>query len=172
MNRVPISVIAAFVLILVIAAFWFVFALITALGLNWSFEQTGNFKWTMVGLAFGATAVLAALAVLMGRRHRLAYYLTFAALTLLEVTAFADQMGWLDLVALLVSLSALGLLIKDRRWYLGAWHLKTNRISIKSIGFQPGLDFTSLYNDLKRGSSSCKLMTTTRSPIFTTSTCL
>jgi len=118
MKSAPNSVTAALMLILFIAAFWFAFAVITALGLNWSLERTGSYKWIMVVLALGAVLVLAGMAFFLRRRNRIAFYLSVAFLAVLAVLTIADQVGWIDLVTLIITLAALVLLLKDRQWYL------------------------------------------------------
>lgn len=75
-------------------------------------------KWIMVLLAIGSAVILAALAHFLNRRNRLAYYASLVFLAVIAVLSITDEFGWLDLVSLLISLVPLGLLVKDRRWYL------------------------------------------------------
>jgi len=43
-------------------------------------------------------------------------------LTIIAVLSITDEFGWLDLFSLLISLIPLGLLLKDRDWYLKPHH--------------------------------------------------
>jgi len=61
---------------------------------------------------------LAGLALLLSRRSRLAFYLAVILLTIIAVLSVTDQVGWIDLAALAVSVIPLLLLLKDRAWYL------------------------------------------------------
>jgi lysylphosphatidylglycerol synthetase-like protein (DUF2156 family) len=115
MNRKPVSVSIALVLILVNAAFWLIW------GLGFAFRPSSmpeGLKWIMVFLAIGSSVILAALAHFLKRRNRLAYYASLAFLAVIAVLSLTDEFGWLDLVSLLISLVPIGLLLKDRRWYL------------------------------------------------------
>lgn len=115
MNRKPVSVSIALILVLVNAAFWLIF------GFMFAFRPTSmpeGLKWIMVLLAISSSVILAVLARFLNRRNRLAYYASLTFLAVIAVLSITDEFGWLDLVSLLISLVPLGLLLKDRRWYL------------------------------------------------------
>ncbi|MCL4559143.1 MAG: hypothetical protein M1281_00825 [Chloroflexi bacterium] len=118
MNRLPGSVSATLILILCNAAFWFVFAVLTAVGAIQSLNALGAIRWIMAILAFGASGVLVGLGLLLSRRNRPAYYFGVMVLAVIALLSIADQVGLPDLVTLGASLAALVLMIKDRLWYL------------------------------------------------------
>lgn len=118
MNRPPISVSATLILIVLNAAFWLVFAFIVALGAIQSISATGVGRWVMVVLALGVSGFLTGMAFFLMRRNRLAFYAGVTLLALIAVLSITDQFGWPDLLTLLICLVALGLMLKDRAWYL------------------------------------------------------
>lgn len=118
MNRPPISVSATLLLIALNAAFWLVFAIIAALGLIPSFRAANAARWIMAILALGASACLAGLAIFLRRRNRLASYAGGVILAAIAVLSITDQAGLPDLFTFVISLVALGLMLKDRGWYL------------------------------------------------------
>jgi hypothetical protein len=115
MNRKPVSVSLTLALILVNAAFWLVYGFVFAIRPT---SLPGGIKWIMVLLAIGSSVILAVVAYLLNQPNRLAYYVGLAFLAVIAVLSITDEFGWLDLVSLLISLIPLGLLLKDRRWYL------------------------------------------------------
>ena len=117
MNRLPTSVSATLVLIILNAVFWLVFALIAALGGIRSIAALGVVKWVMVILALGVSGLLGGISVFLMRRNRLAFYAGVTLLAIIAVLSSMDQFGWPDLFTLLISLVALGLMLKDRSWY-------------------------------------------------------
>jgi lysylphosphatidylglycerol synthetase-like protein (DUF2156 family) len=72
----------------------------------------------MAGLAWASAAALAGLAILLGRRIRVAFYLAVILLAIIAVLSITDQIGWVDVASLGVSVIPLALLLKDRAWYL------------------------------------------------------
>lgn len=118
MNRLPVTMLVALFLLALNAGFWLVYALIVALGLIPSFSTFPAFRWIMAGLAFGASGALAGLAFFLSRRNRLAFYAGCVILVVVAVLSITDEFGLPDLFTLLISLAALGLLLKNRAWYL------------------------------------------------------
>jgi hypothetical protein len=118
MNRLPTSVFATLMLILLDAAFWLIFAIIVALGVIRSIAAAGVIRWAMVILALGTSVVLAGIVLFLRRRNRLAFYAGVILLATIAVLSITDQIGLPDLFMLLINLFALGLMLKDRSWYL------------------------------------------------------
>ena len=118
MNRLPTSVSATLTLIILNAAFWLVFAFIVALGAIRSIPTDGVIKWVMVILALGVSGFLTGIVIFLRRRKRLAFYAGVAILIAIAVLSITDEFGLPDLFTLLISLVALGLMLKDRAWYL------------------------------------------------------
>jgi hypothetical protein len=108
----------ALILIGMMAAFWLFYAVIVVLGLIPYYAATPVRTWIMTGYALGISACLAGTAFLLYRRSRLGYFLSGLLLVTLAVLIIADQFGLPDLVMLLTVLLALGLIMKEHRWYL------------------------------------------------------
>jgi len=118
MSRFPATVQATLLLLALDAVMWFAFGAVAAAGGIASFAGMPGLRWVMAGLAWASAAALAVLAILLGRRSRVAFFLAVILLTIIAVLSITDQIGWLDLAALAVSVIPLVLLLKDRAWYL------------------------------------------------------
>ena len=118
MNRPPVSVLVTLILILLNAAFWLGFAILVATGAIGSIPSASVIQWVMAILALVSAVALAGIAFFLRRRNRFAFYFGLALLALIAVLSIADQVGLLDLFTLLVNLVALGLMVRDRGWYL------------------------------------------------------
>ena len=118
MDTPPKTVLTTLLLILLIAAFWLVFALVAAFGGIRAFTAPEIFRWVMAALALGCSTALVITAFFLKKRNRLAFYFGLVLLTGIAVLSIADQVGWLDIFSLLISLVPLVLMLKDRRWYL------------------------------------------------------
>jgi lysylphosphatidylglycerol synthetase-like protein (DUF2156 family) len=94
------------------------FGIFAASGGIVSLPEAGQARWVIGGLAVAAAAALAVATLLLRRRVRAAYYFAVALLAAITVLSLTDQVGVLDLAALLVSLVPLVFLLKDRAWYL------------------------------------------------------
>jgi hypothetical protein len=112
MNRLPASISATLILIILNAAFWLVFAFIVALGAIPSITTDSVVKWV------GVSGFLTGIVIFLRRRNRLAFYAGVAILIAIAVLSITDEFGLPDLFTLLISLVALGLMLKDRAWYL------------------------------------------------------
>lgn len=75
-------------------------------------------QWMILLLAFGGSILFVVLAVYIGKRNRIAFYLSMFLLAIVAILSVTDQFGLLDLLSLLISLIPLVLLLKDRNWYL------------------------------------------------------
>jgi lysylphosphatidylglycerol synthetase-like protein (DUF2156 family) len=118
MNRFPATVRATLLLLALDAVMWFAFGVAAATGAIASFADMPAFRWVMAGLAWASAAALAGLAILLGRRIRVAFYLAVILLAIIGVLSITDQIGWVDVASLAVSVIPLVLLLKDRAWYL------------------------------------------------------
>jgi uncharacterized membrane protein len=118
MKRSPKSVTPTLILILLNAAFWFTYALITILTNNRADSISYVSRWIFSFLAIGTSIVLVVLFFLLRKRIRFAYTLTLILVALLAVLSVTDQVGWWDVFSLLISASPIVLLLKDRKWYL------------------------------------------------------
>ena len=117
MKQSPKTVSATLILILLNAAFWFVYAIITILTNNDAATVSHVARWIFSFLALGTAAVLVVLFFLLRKRVRFAYYIALVVLALLAVLSLTDQVGWLDVFSLLLSLIPFVLLVKDNLYY-------------------------------------------------------
>ncbi len=62
--------------------------------------------------------VLVVLAWLLANRKRLAFIITLVVLAVLMLLTIFDQIGWADLVGLLINLVPFVLLLVGRKWFL------------------------------------------------------
>ncbi|MCB0047446.1 MAG: hypothetical protein KDD92_18615 [Caldilineaceae bacterium] len=118
MQHPPKSVLTTLVLLVINVVFWLIFALIMALGGVRPLANAGAIRWIMAGLAFGASVALGATVVFLRRRNRLAFYFGVLLLSVIAVLSATDEFGPLDLFTFLISFIPLGLMAKDRFWYL------------------------------------------------------
>jgi hypothetical protein len=118
MKNLPKTVTLTLLLILLDSLVWLGFGLAVAAGAIPSIPQAGGLRWIMAVLALGSAAFLAGIAFLLRRHSRPAYFLALGLLAVIAVLSITDQIGLLDLASLLINLIPLGLLLKDRRWYL------------------------------------------------------
>jgi len=119
-NRNPVSVKVALILINLVGGVWLVFAILVAFDIHPSFPIPGMWRWVYAALSAGVFLVLAGMSYFLHRRSRFAFYLAVVSLGVLAFATILDQLGWVDFAIVLANLTALGLLINDRRWYLGA----------------------------------------------------
>ncbi len=109
------------VLVVVASMIWFGMALLIALGLHPALPQQPAYRWLMGILALVASIGLITCYSIMRRGHTWAYNLLAVMLLGIVVLSVMDQFGWVDLLVLVIHLSALTLLLKDRRHYLDAF---------------------------------------------------
>lgn len=117
MKKIPVSFSVSLIFILVNAFIWLVFATIVAVGAHPALPDSEAFKWTLTILAFGAAGTLTALYFLLKKRSVVAFYLTTGLLLVISVLILLDQFGFPDLVVLLITLTPIALLFKNRAWY-------------------------------------------------------
>jgi LPXTG-motif cell wall-anchored protein len=118
MKRTPASVSATLILISLNAAFWLIYAIIVALGAHPALPSTGIIKWVLFILALGTSVVLAVIVFFLRKHNRFAFYIGVALLAIIAVLILLDEIGAPDIAILLVNLVTLGLLLKDRAWYI------------------------------------------------------
>ncbi|MGB7539695.1 MAG: hypothetical protein WBM17_14230 [Anaerolineales bacterium] len=118
MPRRPNTATFAFALILLNAIVWLFFAILIALDLHPALPDSAAVRWIMGILAIGCACLLLALVVLLGRRIRMAYFLTLGLLALLVILTITDEVGLADWIYLLLVAAPILLLVKDRSWYL------------------------------------------------------
>lgn len=111
------SVNAAHSLIILNALFWFIFFVISALGLLPGVLSTSPLRWVMAVLSLGTSLVLGILVTFLVRQKKWAYSLALILLGLIGILSITDEVGALDIFTSLISLGAILLLLKDHAWY-------------------------------------------------------
>ena len=108
---------AAHGLIILNALFWFIFFVISALGMLPGVLSTGPLRWVMAVLSLAAALVLGVLVTFLIRKKKWAYTLILILLGSIAVLSIMDEVGALDIFTSLISLGAILLLIKNYAWY-------------------------------------------------------
>jgi hypothetical protein len=119
-RRGPGSVGATRVLIAGLALLWLGFSLLVALNGHPSFRGDHPLRGPLaVGALFGSAA-LAALIWTLSRRPRLGFFAANVLLGMMLIGGLMDEVGASDLVFLAMAALPIGLLWRDRRWYLAS----------------------------------------------------
>lgn len=119
MKNIPAKIKIALVFILLGALVWLVIGVLIAAQLHPGLSSSDPLiHWGMAGASFVAFVVLVVLAWLLAKRRRLAFFITLVALAVVMLLTFFDQMGWADVVMLLITLIPFALLILGRKWFL------------------------------------------------------
>jgi hypothetical protein len=114
----PHTVTACLILMLLGALTWLALGIIIATGIHPAIPDSPAVKAGMASGSIAAAGTLAGLVILLARQFRHAYYLSLAALSLSALVILFDDIGWVDMTALILNLVPLFLLIRDRAWYL------------------------------------------------------
>jgi hypothetical protein len=120
MIRQPGTVRLTHGLILLNALIWLLFAVIVASGSHPSMPATPFVRWGVSALALGCAVCLAGLARLLMRPSKWTFWAAESVLVLLGLATIVDQVGWVDMVFLVITLLPALLLLKDRTWYMRA----------------------------------------------------
>lgn len=118
MKESPVVVKIALIFILLNALIFFVLGVLIAGGWHSGVPEDAALKWIMMLGMFGGTIVLALCYLLLAKRRRLAFFITLVVLALIMAMTIFDQVGWIDLVMLLITFIPFALLILGRRWFL------------------------------------------------------
>lgn len=118
MKALPKSVLITLVLILLNAVFWFGYMVVTMLDGTHLTSVPTFVRGGIMLLALGAAIILSVIAMLLKRRNRWGFYAGVGMLTLIALLSITDEFGVLDFFSLLMSLVPLGLMLKERGWYL------------------------------------------------------
>lgn len=110
------SITLAFVLIC--AMIWFTVAVIVATGLHSALPDSQVYRWTLAGFSFLSAVILIILFLLLRSRNKVGYFLTVCFLFFIAMFTIMDDLGIVDFVVLLITLTPIVLLIKDRTRYL------------------------------------------------------
>lgn len=118
MKESPVVVKIALIFILLNALIFFVLGVLIAGGWHSGIPEDAALKWIMMVGMFGGAIVLALLYLLLAKRRRLAFFIALVALALIMMLTIFDQVGWIDLLMLLITFIPFALLILGRKWFL------------------------------------------------------
>jgi len=118
MKNIPTVIKVALVFILLSALTWLIIGVLIAAQLHPGMPSDPLIKWGMALASFAAFAVLVALAWLLAKRRRLAYIIALVALAVVMLLTIFDDVGWADVVALVINLVPFVLLLIGRKWYM------------------------------------------------------
>ena len=118
MHKPPRSVAIAHAVILLGALIWFLFGILLALNAHPAFPDDPLIRNVMAILSLVAGCVILVLLILLRQRRRLAYFGMLAALIAAALALLFDDVGAVDLLFLAITIIPIGLLVRDRPWYL------------------------------------------------------
>lgn len=113
----PAGIPAAIGFLVLNAVLWFVFSAVTALGFHPALPDAPLLK---AGMSMGSAAagiVLVLLAHFLGRQYRLAFYASEGFLLLMAVSFVFDDIGWVDLAVIVLTIIPTVLLFFERAWF-------------------------------------------------------
>ena len=116
-NR-PLSVSTTLIFILLNALVWLAFGVIVAANVHPVLPVPPIIKGVMAFLSFATAGILLGLFIFLGKRSRIAYFMTLGLLVAISLLSIFDEFGWTDFIVLAINIVPLILLIKDRAWYL------------------------------------------------------
>ena len=120
MTTRHLTVSTTLIFVLLNALIWLAFGAIIALNAHPALPDISIIKGSMAALSLTIGGILVALYIFLGRRSRMAYFLALALFAGATFLTLFDDFGLFDLVVVAVNLIPMVLLVKDRRWYLGA----------------------------------------------------
>ena len=118
MTNRPLSVSAALIFTLLNALVWLALGVIIAANAHPALPDVPIIKGIMAFLSFATSGILLGLFVFLGKRSRIAYFITLGLFIAISLLTIFDQFGLVDLVILIINIVPIILLIKDRAWYL------------------------------------------------------
>jgi len=118
MHPRPLSVSVTLDLILISALVWLTLGLMIALGAHPAIPNQPAVRAALASGSMAAGGVLIGLLILLAKRVRVAYFWALAALSASSLAVIFDDVGWTDLVFVILNLVPLFLLVKDRAWFL------------------------------------------------------
>jgi hypothetical protein len=114
----PRTVTIAYVFILTNALVWFALGVIVAANVHPALPDATLLKGIMAVMSFLSTGILLVAYFLLLKGRRSGFFIALGFLFVTALLTFFDQVGWSDLVVLVINLLPIILLVKDRTWYL------------------------------------------------------
>jgi lysylphosphatidylglycerol synthetase-like protein (DUF2156 family) len=118
MTTRPRTVTLNYIFILLNALVWLVLGVIIAASLHPALPDQSLLKGIMAFMSFAGAAILLLAFILLLKRKRTGFFLALGFLLVTALLTFFDQVGWVDLLTLVIITVPIILLIKDRDWYL------------------------------------------------------
>jgi hypothetical protein len=121
MKKYPPSVSATLLFIILNGLIWLTLGAILVVNVHPGIQSvTAGVRIVMAGLSFAAAIVLLVLCGLLARRIRFAWYAALLALAVSLSLIIFDDLGWTDLIMVVINLLPIVLLVKEREWFLPA----------------------------------------------------
>ena len=118
MRTYPVTVKVTIAFLRIVAIIWVSFGIAVIGNLHRAFPEEPVFRWVIGIAAIIAGLVIGGLTFFLWKRKYFAWWLLVAGLFAFSLATFLDQVGWVDLIVLLITVITIILLIKDRHWYL------------------------------------------------------
>lgn len=118
MSTRPRTVTLTLVFIFLNALVWLVLGLVIAASLHPALPDIPLLKGIMAAMSFAGAGLLLVAFILLLKRKRTGFFLALGFLGVTALLTFFDQVGWVDLVTLLINIVPIVLLVRDRDWYL------------------------------------------------------
>ena len=112
------SIIITRLFVLLNILIWLSLGIIIAFNVHPAVPDQPLLKALMAAGSLVLAAILSGLFFLMSKQNRVAYFLIVALFITTSLLTIFDDFGWVDLIVLVINLIPLGLLLKDRKWYL------------------------------------------------------
>ena len=104
-------------LMAIIAICWFGFGVLTLANLITPIPS-GQVRVAIGIVAIACSIITALAAVFLFRRNRWVYFSTVTLFGMILIMSFMDELGWLDMLFIVITAITLAFLIRDRAWYL------------------------------------------------------
>jgi len=114
----PRTVTVAYLFILTNALVWLALGVIVAANIHPALPDETLLKGIMAVMSFIGAGILLVAFLLLLKRRRSGFFIALGFLFVTTLLTFFDQVGWSDLVILVINLVPIILLVKDRNWYL------------------------------------------------------
>jgi hypothetical protein len=97
---------------------WISLGIIIAFNLHPGMPNQPIVKWTMAILFMIAGIILIVLYVYLLKRNRIAYILLIIYFSFSAMLILFDDIGWIDIIALLISIIPIVLLLRNHKYYI------------------------------------------------------
>ena len=98
--------------------FWLVLGVIIAINRHPSLPVPSQMKAILAGMSIGMAVILSILFFFILRRSHRAYYLSLVFFAMTAFLTIIDEVGYSDIIILILNVLPIILLVTDRKWYL------------------------------------------------------